>query len=111
MRISCPYCGERSNAEFTYLGDAALVRPQDQRRQAGPAVAGSAGSAADEAVLRDFTDYVYFRNNPPGPLREWWQHTGGCRAWLVVERNVSTHEIGAVSAAGPAHGGTREMSR
>lgn len=108
MRISCPYCGERSNAEFTYLGDAAPARPRDQQRQAGPALG---GSAADEAVLREFTDYVYFRNNPPGPLREWWQHTGGCRAWLVVERNVSTHEIGAVSAARPASAGTREMSR
>ena len=27
MRIACPYCGERGNEEFIYLGDAALVRP------------------------------------------------------------------------------------
>ncbi len=29
MRIPCPYCGERGNEEFSYLGDATLRRPQD----------------------------------------------------------------------------------
>ena len=82
MRIACPYCGERSNAEFTYLGDAAPGRPDG-----GAAAAG------------DFFDYVYVRRNPPGLLREWWQHSGGCRAWLTVERNITTHEIVGVQPA------------
>ncbi len=101
MRISCPYCGERSHAEFTYLGDAAPVRPPEPARHAAP----------DQAALDAFSDYVYIRTNPPGTLHEWWQHTGGCRAWLRVERNVTTHEIGAVTAARAAAGGTREISR
>ena len=28
MRIPCPYCGSRDVAEFTYLGDATLQRPE-----------------------------------------------------------------------------------
>ncbi len=82
MRIACPYCGDRSNAEFTYLGDAAPTRPE-----------GKAGEASA------FFDYVYIRDNPPGALREWWQHSAGCRAWLAVERNATTHEISVVVPA------------
>lgn len=104
MRIPCPNCGERSNAEFSYLGDAAPVRPREVRR-APP------DGAAGNAALREFGEYVYMRSNPPGLLREWWQHTGGCRAWLMVERNVTTHEIDAVTAARDAVAATREVSR
>ena len=89
MRIPCPYCGERSNAEFTYLGDASPLRPRDARAPTGQGA----------APLRDMVDYVYVRGNPPGVLREWWQHTGGCRAWLMVERDVSTHAVGSVVPA------------
>ncbi len=92
MRIPCPYCGERGSAEFTYLGDASPVRPRDTRPP-------GADEARDAAAARAFHDYVYLRANPAGALREWWQHTGGCRAWLAVERDVSTHALGRVSAA------------
>lgn len=78
MRIPCPFCGERTHAEFTYLGDAGHTRPTPT---AGP----------PDPTL--FVDYVYMRANPAGWHKEWWQHTGGCRAWLVVERNVTTHEM------------------
>lgn len=104
MRIPCPYCGDRSNAEFSYLGDAAPVRPRNARPAPGE-------SDAAAAELREFTDYVYMRTNPPGLLREWWQHAGGCRAWLLVERNATTHEIGAVTAARDNAGVPRELPR
>lgn len=93
MRIACPFCGERSNAEFSYLGDAAPRRPE--------------GGVEAEA----FFDYVYIRSNPPGMLREWWQHSGGCRAWLTVERDVSTHEIASVAAAPGVRDKVGEASR
>ena len=32
MRIACPYCGERDNEEFTYLGDATVHAPATLRR-------------------------------------------------------------------------------
>ena len=78
MRISCPYCGPRSNDEFTYLGDATVERPDP--------------AAPDAAAT--FYDYVYLRDNPSGIHRG-----GGCHNWLVVTRNTRTHEISDVKLA------------
>ena len=82
MRIVCPYCGERGNEEFSYLGDAAPVRPDP----------GSADAA------QKFADYVYLRDNRRGPQRELWYHTAGCHGWLVVTRDTMTHEITRVES-------------
>ncbi len=81
MRIKCPLCGERDNAEFSYLGDASPRRPQNLEQQ------------------DDWTSYVYLRDNPAGHHRELWFHAAGCRLWLEVERDTLTHEIFAVAAA------------
>ena len=76
MRLTCPLCGERDRREFYYKGDAtALQRP-----------APDAGDAA-------WDDYLHNRDNPAGVTRELWHHASGCGAWLVVERNVTTHEV------------------
>lgn len=75
MRIPCPYCGERSVDEFTALGDATVSRPE---------------GSGDTGV---WIDYVYFRDNPAGRHHELFYHHGGCRAWLVVERDTRTHGI------------------
>lgn len=83
MRISCPWCGERGGEEFTYHGDATVVRPTD------------GGTAPSEA----WTEYVYLRDNPAGVHRELWYHAAGCHAWLVVTRHMRTHEIFAVEPA------------
>jgi methylglutamate dehydrogenase subunit B len=88
MRIACVYCGERGNEEFTYLGDATVARPES-----------NADLPLDEIAMRRWHDYVYLRVNPAGAHRELWHHIGGCRAWLVITRNVSTHEIIAVEEA------------
>jgi sarcosine oxidase subunit delta len=84
MRITCPHCGERGLEEFSYQGDAGVVRPEE--------------SEAAEA----WTDYVYLRQNPAGLHREHWQHLWGCRAWLVVTRDTRSHAIAGVEAAGKA---------
>jgi sarcosine oxidase subunit delta len=44
-------------------------------------------------------DYVYRRDNPAGPHRELWYHASGCRAWLVVARDVVSHAIASVEPA------------
>jgi methylglutamate dehydrogenase subunit B len=80
MRIPCPYCGLRDSAEFSYKGDATGTRPDP--------------GAAD--ALERFHDYVYMRDNPAGPHQEWWYHGAGCRSWLKVTRDTTSHEIGAV---------------
>jgi len=82
LQIPCPWCGKRDHAEFTYGGDATVTRPDF-------------GESAEQAWM----DYVYLRDDPCGAHREYWQHSAGCRAWLVVERDTLTHEIlGSASA-------------
>jgi len=79
MRIPCPYCGSRDAAEFSYLGDACVTRPDTA----------TAGADSDVAMY----DHVYLRDNPAGLLREYWYHGAGCHSWLVVERDTRTHRI------------------
>ncbi|MGR3468175.1 MAG: sarcosine oxidase subunit delta [Shimia sp.] len=80
MRFRCPLCGERDRREFYYAG-VALERP-----------APDAGEAAWE-------DYVHLRENPAGVTRDLWEHSQGCGAWLVIERNTVTHEVLSVELA------------
>ena len=47
--------------------------------------------AADS--LDAWTDYVYLRDNPRGPHREYWQHVHGCREWVIVARDTLSHEV------------------
>lgn len=75
LRIHCSFCGERDHNEFTYGGDATVVYPDL--------------SAPVEAWI----NAVYVRSNPKGPHRERWQHSDGCRLWLIVERDTMTHEV------------------
>lgn len=83
MRINCPLCGERPSEEFTMLGDANPVRPDD----------------IDPDTMERWYDYVYLRENPKGKFSEYWHHGGGCRSWLIVERDTQTHNVYTVSLA------------
>ncbi len=44
-------------------------------------------------------DYVYLRDNVPGPMREHWYHAQGCRNWITVTRDTRTHRISAAVLA------------
>lgn len=79
MKIHCPFCGARDHSEFTYSGDASVVRP-DHGEQ-------------DQEVWHA---YVYQRSNPKGVHQEYWHHTAGCRKFLVVERDTLTHKVASV---------------
>ena len=82
MKITCPHCGPRAQAEFTYERTVdSVVHP---------------GADPAQAMESLFT-----RANPRGPDEELWRHTFGCRAWLVMTRHRVTHEIEAVRAVGP----------
>ncbi|WP_323571715.1 sarcosine oxidase subunit delta [Rhizobium sp. 28DA2] len=78
MLIPHPLLGPRDAQEFTYLGDAALLRRPD----------GMAESAA-----KDFNDYVYLRDNPAGCIGNCGFTNRVIADWLVVTRNTVTHEI------------------
>ena len=82
LRINCPFCGLRDHHEFTYGGDASVSRP-----------------ALSDSSMEAWYRYVFVRTNPAGWMQEYWQHTGGCRAWLVVSRDTRTHEIGTTRLA------------
>jgi sarcosine oxidase subunit delta len=95
MLIPCPYCGPRDVGEFTYQGDATVARPDP--------------AATDQDV---WNAYVYDRANPAGRHSELWQHSGGCRAHLVIERDTVTHAVGAVRfARGSAAKGPARIAR
>lgn len=68
MELVCPFCGPRALEEFVF-------------RQSLPEPGASPYAA------------VYERSNRIDHSLEHWQHLGGCRAWLLVRRNPSTHEI------------------
>jgi methylglutamate dehydrogenase subunit B len=79
--ITCPHCGARPKEEFSIRGAAGPVRPS--------------ASAKDEA----WHAYAYVRDNPKGRYLEYWHHAGGCRRWLVVDRDNLTHEVFSVTDA------------
>src|SRR5882724_4627185 len=83
MLIPCPHCGTRPVEEFTFLGDASAQRPESN----------------DPSSMPQWQTYVYERENPRGNFSEYVHHSGGCRAWLVINRNTGTHEVQSVVTA------------
>lgn len=84
MIINHPLLGPRDASEFIYMGDASLMQRPDPKSE----------TAAD-----NFYRYQYLRENTAGLMRELWFHEQGDRSWLIVTRNVSTHEITNVELA------------
>ena len=81
MRIDCPHCGLRFQRRIHHQGvrSRRLVRAAD-------------------AGTRCIRRLRLRRQETSGAARrEHWHHAGGCRAWLVVERNTLTHEIYSVT--------------
>ncbi|MEQ8264115.1 sarcosine oxidase subunit delta [Pseudohaliea sp.] len=82
--IDCPWCGPRSEDEFSCGGQSHITRPAD------PAATSDT----------DWAGYLYTRDNPRGLHFERWRHTFGCRQWFNVARDTVTHEIHAVYRMG-----------
>lgn len=74
-QLACPFCGARELEEFVF-------------RKTLP-----------EAGVSEYAP-VYERVNRIDYSLEHWQHVGGCRAWLLVQRNPSTGEIREVQMLG-----------
>jgi methylglutamate dehydrogenase subunit B len=75
MRLHCPFCGPRASHEFAYAGDASTSRPDA------------------DAPLAEWTDFVFFRDNPAGEKDEYWQHVQGCRKVLIIRRDTRSHAL------------------
>lgn len=84
LLIVCPYCGARDQSEFSFGGEAHIVRP------------------AEPATLTDaeWGDYLFNRENPKGIHREQWCHTAGCRKWFNAIRDTVTYRISSVYKVG-----------
>jgi methylglutamate dehydrogenase subunit B len=77
-RLHCPFCGPRELREFEFH----------------KTLAAASGQGAFERT--------YERIAELDRSLEHWQHVGGCRAWLLVERNPSTGEVREVRLLGGA---------
>ena len=77
LYIKCPFCGYRSQKEFTYGGDGTIKRPELNQE------------ISDEK----WNEFVYLRKSPRGKHIELWHHVAGCRQWFKVQRDTVTHEI------------------
>ncbi len=84
LLIPCPYCGPRSEEEFSYGNEAHIARPK----------------APDKLSDEAWADYVFMRANTKGVFLERWMHAHGCRRWFNVARNTATYEILAVYEMG-----------
>lgn len=78
LRIECPYCGVRDEPEFNFGGPAHIVRPDPR--------------CSD----REWTAYLFSRENLKGPHRERWCHSYGCGRWFCAIRDTLTHRFLAV---------------
>lgn len=84
IMIDCPWCGPRSEEEYTCGGQSHIVRPEK------PA----------ELSDQEWADYLYQRINPKGVHYERWRHTYGCRQWFNVARDTVSHKVLAVYRMG-----------
>jgi sarcosine oxidase subunit delta len=83
LLIRCPYCEmERPEVEFKYGGQAHLTREPQK--------------ATDE----EWTDFLYFRDNPKGVHAERWRHASGCGRFFNALRDTVSDKFLAVYKAG-----------
>jgi heterotetrameric sarcosine oxidase delta subunit len=73
--IPCPHCGSRNSSEFQYKGEA-HARPDTAQ--------------IDPASWRR---YLWNQVNAADWTTELWQHTTGCRRFLLIERHTASNEI------------------
>ena len=74
LLIVCPYCGKRPEIEFTYGGQAHLVRPKQP-------------SQLDDQAWAEF---LYMRSNTKGVYAERWRHARGCGRFFNALRDTTS---------------------
>ena len=91
LLIHCPYCEkDLPELEFTYAGEAHLVRPEDPM------------ALSDE----EWRDYLFIRKNPKGVHAERWRHQHGCaRFFNALRDTVSDRFVITYKAGQPRPGG------
>ena len=77
LLIPCPYCGPRSEEEFSYGNEAHIARPKEP----------------DKLNDAEWAEFVFMRSNTKGVFLERWMHAQGCRRWFNVARDTVSYEI------------------
>lgn len=77
LLIKCPWCGYRDQTEFSYGGEAHIIRPAN----------------SEEMTDAEWADYLFMRKNTKGKYREQWCHTAGCRKWFNAERDTVSYKF------------------
>lgn len=84
LLLNCPWCGPRDETEFSYGGEAHIVRPK----------------RPEDLSDDQWAVYLFMRQNPRGRHLEQWVHTYGCRRWFNVERDTVSYAIRSVYKVG-----------
>ncbi len=84
LLIPCPYCGPRSEEEFSYGNEAHIARPKQP----------------DKLNDAQWAEFVFMRSNTKGVFLERWMHAQGCRRWFNVARDTVSYDILAVYEMG-----------
>ena len=77
LLIPCPYCGPRSEEEFSYGNEAHIARPKEP----------------DKLNDAEWAEFVFMRSNTKGVFLERWLHAQGCRRWFNVARDTVSYDI------------------
>ena len=85
LLIPCPICGPRPELEFRYGGQAHVVRP---------------GANAADLTDQQFSEFLYFRDNPKGIYTERWRHISGCGRFFNCVRDTVSDKILATYKSG-----------
>jgi sarcosine oxidase subunit delta len=72
--LECPNCGKRDVYEFRFGGES-------QKRP------------SFSASSKDWTNYVYMRENVAGVQTEWWYHRLGCKKWFLAVRDTRDNSV------------------
>ena len=75
--IKCPWCGPREQVEFSYGGEAHIVRPLKP----------------EELSDEEWADYLFMRKNSKGAYLEQWCHSAGCGRWFNARRDTVSYRF------------------
>jgi len=74
--LPCPFCGQRAETEFRYVGELGKTRPD----------------TTSDVSDADWADYLYMTRNAKGKASEVWMHLT-CAELFALERDTVTMAV------------------
>lgn len=76
----CPFCGERDEREFLYLGEFGKTRPE----------------TVNEITALEWTKYLHSKRNDLGTVREIWMHLPCSEAFVMERDSISMNVLNTI---------------